>query len=217
MRRRRVKEAQKLQHTVRVSHNQTFANSPNHFKRAVQNSTIFLCNSHLQSVPQGITDRCSRRPKIQDSRYCKHCGSFSITLKAPWLSVWHHCQQLRSYFGLKTIQYSYVIQSCAVRIIKHTSPVNLCSARQSGAVSPTQWCNRLCSAVQCNQLQWGQFAPNRCKGHFVHLVCSKHVSQDIAQPLQQPLQCSSHAKGTQCSHKCKARAAISSSQLHKAV
>ena len=117
----------------------------------------------MQSVSQGITDHCSRRPKIQDPRYCKHCCSSSTPLKAPRLRVWHHSQQLRSYFDFETIQDNYVIQSCAVCIIKQSNPVNLCSARQSGAVSPTQWCNRLCScAVQpasmglvCSQqVQW---------------------------------------------------------------
>ena len=80
MRRRRVTKAQKLQHTVGVSYNQTFANSPNPLKRPVQNSTIFLYNCLLQSVSQGITDHCSRRLKIQDSRYCKRCCSSSTPL-----------------------------------------------------------------------------------------------------------------------------------------
>ena len=116
----------------------------------------------MQSVPQGITDHCSRRSKTQDT--VSTAAASRTPLKAPWLGVWHHSQPLRSYFGLETIQDGYVIQSCAVCIIKQSNPVNLCSASQSGAVSPTQRCNRLCSAVQCNQFQRGQFAPNRCSG-----------------------------------------------------
>ena len=59
-----------------------------------------------------------------------------------------------------------------------------------------------CSATSFNRVS---LLPTGAVDSVVHLVCSKHVSQDIAQPLQQPSQCSSHVKGMQCSHKCKAR------------
>ena len=118
--------------------------------------------------------------------------------------------------GFKTAQYSSVVRYSPVQCNAMQFVCKTVICKQSLTMVQQTLQRR---AVQCSfiavilssQLQWTVL-----RSQFLVFQRAHQSPWDSAQPLKQPLQCSSHVKEMQCNHKGKDRA-VSSSKLHKAV